>query len=264
MRVTKVSCDKILKPCTLLTFNYQLDPYLGCEHICSYCYGLNQAKTSWAEEILIYDDLVERLSDQLSGLEPQTIYIGMNSDPYQQSEKKYYQTRSVLELLAERGFSVSILTKSGLVVRDIELFKLMPSPSVGISLAFADEDTRKRFEKKAPPNQERLAALQKIKAAGIRTYTLICPVMPYISDLEILADMAAPYSEEIWVYSLQMNSAADQNWKNLSAVLKQYYPELVAGYEETAFSGDHAYWHGLKSEVKKIRKNQRVTIIDKI
>lgn len=264
MQVTKISFGKILKPCTLLTFNYQLDPYLGCEHLCSYCYGLNEAKTSWAEEILIYDDLFERLSDQLSGVEPQTIYIGMNSDPYQQSEKKHYQTRTVLELLAERGFSASVLTKSGLVVRDIELFKMMPAPSVGISLAFADEDTRKRFEKKAPSNHERVAALQKMKEAGISTYTLICPVMPYITDLEIMIDMVAPYTEEIWIYSLQMNSAADQNWKNLSAVLKQYYPELTAGYKEIAFSSRHVYWQGVKSEVEKIRKKQPTTIIDKI
>ena len=135
------------------------------------------------------------MAREISSIKPQTIYFGMNTDPYQPSEITFKQTRKALELLAERNFSASILTKSGLVTRDIDL--LTKIDSVGFSIAFQDEDVRKLFERRAPPNRERMDALKKIKEAGIETYTLICPVMPFITDVESLIDLVAPYSDTI-------------------------------------------------------------------
>lgn len=264
MRVIKCSHSKILVSCNLLNFNYQIDPYIGCEHLCSYCYGLNEAKTNWGKEILIYEDLIEQLSNELTRLEPQIIYLGMNCDPYQQLEKEYCQTRKILELFSERGFSASILTKSGLVVRDIDLLKVMPGSSVGTSITFSDENTRKRFEKKAPSNNERIKALKKMKKAGIKTYTLICPVMPFITDIKAMINLVAPYSDDIWIYRLQIGSANDQNWMNLRSILIQYYPELTERYKEIVFSEDHLYWDDVKSKIAKIKQKHQINIVVEI
>jgi DNA repair photolyase len=85
-----------------------------------------------------------------------------NSDRYQSCERIERQTRRVLELLAQSGFSACILTKSGLVARDADLLAAMPGSSAGISLAFQDEQVRQLLESAAPPNDVRIGALQAL------------------------------------------------------------------------------------------------------
>ncbi len=247
MEISSLVRNSILEPCSLKGFTNQLDPYIGCEHLCCYCYALNKAETDWENKVCIHTNLSERLPGELSGLEPQVVYLGMNSDPYQQAEAALYQTRTALRLLAAQGFSASVLTKSGLITRDISLFKNMLSPAAGISVAFTDEMARKRFEKNAPSTTDRIKALGKMKEAGIKTYTLICPVIPYITDVEALLSLVAPYSDEIWVYKLKINAVTDPNWQQLRSVLDLHYPDLLSEIKEIAFSPNHDYW----GEVRK-------------
>lgn len=260
MKVTKSLKSRVLEPCTILNYKHQLDPYKGCEHLCCYCYGLNRAETNWEEELLIHENLPAQLETELALIEPQTIYIGMNSDPYQQSEIIHCQTRKALEALAKKGFSVSILTKSSLIIRDIDLFNKMPSPSAGISVAFTDETVRKRFEKNAPPTATRIRALKILKEAGIRTYTLICPILPHITNIKALIEQVEPYSIEIWAYSLKIDSANDPNWIKLKGVLEQHYPDLTETYKEIVFAANHDYWHEIRSALEQSKKNSLAKI----
>ena len=264
MKVRKCSPRKILNPCSLEAHNYQVDPYIGCEHFCRYCYAMNKAETDWEKEILIHEDIIGQLTQEMNSLEPQSIYIGMNSDPYQPSERTYKQTRKVLELLAERGFSVCILTKSGLVMRDIDLLRKMPGSSVGVSIAFQEERTRQIFEKNAPSNRIRIEALKKLKNSGISTYTLICPVMPFITDIESVIEQVASYSDTIWVYRLNIESEKDKNWLNIKSILDQHFSELTEQYQKIAFSRDHPYWKEIRQKLKEIQKkkclNMRINV----
>lgn len=259
MKIRTCSHRKILNPCSLDMYKYQVDPYIGCEHLCYYCYALNDAETDWRKEILIHED-INQLSEEISLIEPQIIYMGMNSDPYQPCESSLKQTRKVLELFVERGFSASILTKSGLVTRDSDLFTRMPDSSVGISIAFQNDEIRRIFESKAPPNKERIEALKKLNSAGIETYTLICPVMPFITDVEYLIELVAPYSDTIWVYGLHMNSENAPNWQNVKSILDQYFPNMKEKYRKIAFSRDHPYWTGIRQNLEKIRLSKDVNL----
>ena len=260
MKVCNCIHRKILNPCSLEAHNYQVDPYIGCEHFCHYCYALNKAETDWGKEILIHDNFVERLTEEISSLDFEDIYMGMNSDPYQASERTFKQTRKALELFAKRGFSVSILTKSGLVTRDIDLFAKMSGSSVGVSLAFQEEQTRQLFEKNASSNKERIEALKKLKSAGIPTYTLICPVMPFITDVESLIELVAPYSDKVWIYRLEMESTEDQNWQNVESILNQNFPELTEKYRKIAFSGDHPYWRQLRQKLEELQSTKYLNL----
>jgi DNA repair photolyase len=260
MKVHKCSSRQILQPCSLEMFGYQVDPYIGCEHHCHYCYTLNNAEIDPTKEILMHQDIVGQLNQELSKLEPQTIYLGMNTDPYQPSERTYQQTRQVLELLAQQGFSVCILTKSDLIVRDIDLLTSMSGSSAGISIAFQDENARRLFELKAPPNKERIKALKKLKDAGIETYTLITPVMPFISDVELLIEMVVPYADTIWLYGLSMEAEEDRNWQNVQRILDCHFPELTQKYKQIAFSVDHLYWVDLRQKLKKIQKQRQLNL----
>lgn len=260
MKISKCFHSNILIPCSLEMFNFHVDPYIGCEHHCQYCYALNNAETDWEKEIMIHEELIERLSQELSKLEPQTIYIGMDTDPYQPSERTSKQTRKILELLADRDFSVCILTKSGMVTRDIDLLVKMPGSSVGISIAFQDEQTRQLFEKNAPPNKERLGPLKELKNAGIETYSMICPVMPFITNVESLIEYVAPYSDTIWIYRLQMDSEEATNWRNVQSILNLHFPELTEQYRNIAFTKDHPYWAGIRRDLERIQSKKHLNL----
>ena len=253
MRVHLCSRQPILRPCSLEGHAYQLDPYIGCEHQCCYCYALNGAETDWAEEILAYEDFASQLSRELSALEPQSVYVGWNTDPYQPSEKIYRQTRQALELLAQQGFSVCILTKSELVTRDVDLLARMPVSSAGVSIAFQNEEVRRLFEANAAPNEQRVEALKALKDAGVKTYALICPVMPFITDVSSLVEMVAPYADTIWVYGVSMEAEKDRNWRNLRRILDRHFPEMTERYRRIAFAADHPYWVELRRNVEKFQ-----------
>ena len=125
MKVSTFSNRPVLAPCNLERMDYQVDPYVGCGHCCTYCYALNDAETDWTREILIYDDITRRLRNELEHIPPQRIYLSYYTDPYQPIEADYRQTRNVLKIFLENGFSASILTKSDLVVRDMDLLQQM-------------------------------------------------------------------------------------------------------------------------------------------
>ena len=145
LKVSVCTNGPILSPCGLKDLDYQVDPYVGCEHYCYYCYVLAQAETDWSKEILIHNDIVDQLSEDIDKVSPQTIYMGYHTDPYQPREVEYRQTRKVLELFLKNGFSASILTKSDLVIRDIDILKEMNDAAVSVSAAFNDNSTRRLF-----------------------------------------------------------------------------------------------------------------------
>lgn len=260
MKVKPCSNRRLLKPCVLEGHTYQLDTYIGCEHRCSYCYALNEAETDWAEEILIHPNLGDRLDHELSELEPQSIYIGWNCDPYQPAEKSQQQTRQALELLGKRGFSVCILTKSDLVTRDIDLLASMQSSSAGVSIAFQDEQVRGLFEPKAPENARRIEALKALKDSGIETYALICPVMPFITDVELLAERVAPYTDTIWVYALNMEAEGNRNWQNVRGILDRNFSGMSKRYRQIAFSGNHPYWTELRQNLESLKQEKYLNL----
>ena len=246
---------EIVASCSLPWYQYQVDPYIGCEHRCHYCYAQNDAETDWEREIKVHTALKPRLLQETAALEPQLIYMGMNSDPYQPAEAQLHQTRKVLEVLVEKEFSVCILTKSSLVTRDIDLFSEMPGTSVGVSIAFNDEYTRKRFEPKAPPNDERIEALKRLKDAGIETYVMICPVMPFLTDVQRVMERVAPYADTIWVYKLSMHSEKDKNWQKVYSILQRDFPEIAEQFQEIVFSDSHPYWDKIREDLVEICKD---------
>lgn len=255
-------CKKrpVLQPCTLPDRNYQVDPYIGCEHYCYYCYALNQAETDWRKEVLIHEDIASRLESELAGIAPQTIYMGWQTDPYQPCEAKYRQTRQVLELLLKKGFSASILTKSDLVLRDLDILQKMNAASISVSVAFNDNRTRRLFEANTMDTKKRIKALHQMKEAGVKTGALLCPVIPYISDAIQLIDMLAPCTDVIWIYGLSMLNRTDQNWQNIKDILERNFPDLRDPVETVVFSKDHPYWENLRYDLRGLQKDSQLNL----
>jgi len=258
MKISTCSNRPVLDKCTLKNRDYQVDLYVGREHYCYYCYALNQSETDWTKEILIYKDITGSLSGELEKISPQTIYMGWQTNPYQPCEAEYRQTRQVLELLLEKGFSVSILTKSDLILRDIDVLEKMDNASVSVSVAFNDNSIRQQFEANTIDTEDRITALRKLRKADIKTSALICPVIPYITDVTPLIDMLAPHTDVIWIYGLSIQERSDRNWQNVEGILNSHFPNLKERIEAAIFSKDHPYWIQLRQDLLKLQKDRQL------
>jgi len=260
MKISVCSERPILVPCGLESFDHQVDPYIGCEHYCRYCYVLDQAETEWTEKILVHADISDQLSGELEGVEPQKIYMGYFSDPYQPCEAEFLQTRTVLELLRERGFSASILTKSDLFVRDKDLLRKMAGSNVSVSVAFNDDGIRQLFEAGTIDTQRRIDALQELRETGIGTSALICPVIPYMTDVIPLIDALEPNTDAIWIYGLSVQEKSQRCWSNVQSVLSRHFPDLKENVEAAVLDADHPYWSDLRKKLQDINEKRRLDL----
>jgi DNA repair photolyase len=178
-------------------FDRSINPYRGCEHGCIYCFarpthaflGLSPgldfetklfAKTNAAEA------LIRELADPAYKVE--TIAIGTNTDPYQPIEKRYRIMRRILEVLSAANHPVGIVTKSALVLRDLDILASMAERGlvkVALSVTTLDAKLARAMEPRASTPSLRLDALQKLTAAGVPTSVMVAPVIPGLTDMEI-------------------------------------------------------------------------------
>ncbi|MEW5923667.1 MAG: radical SAM protein [Candidatus Zixiibacteriota bacterium] len=266
MSVEIITCPPghILQPGSLPDYKYEIGPYFGCEHNCRYCYGHDNPDINWSGEIQIHHDFTARLQGELASIDKQTIIIGQDSDPYQPIEKTLQHTRQALELLCINGFSACILTKSDLVIRDIDLLLAMPGSSVGFSFAFQTERSRIIFEDKAPSNRQRIEALKKLNEAGVKTFALISPVMPLITNIELQLSMLEKVVQSIWIYRLKISSPKAQSWLNIEEIINNHCPEIYLSFKKIAFAEKHQYWDNLTTRLEHIKAARNLNLITHI
>ncbi|HEV7203931.1 MAG TPA: radical SAM protein [Jatrophihabitans sp.] len=175
-------------------FRWTINVYRGCTHACAYCFarptheylGLNIGE-DFDRKIVVKLNAVQRVRAELA--DPrwggESVAMGTNTDPYQRAEAKYRLTRGVVEALTERANPFSILTKSPLVIRDLDLLAeaaRRTEVSVNFSVATLDERVWRATEPGSPHPRRRLDAMAKLAAAGVRTGALVAPVLPRLSD----------------------------------------------------------------------------------
>ena len=186
-------------------FDRSINPYRGCEHGCIYCFarpthaylGLSSG-LDFESKLTIKPDAPALLEKELAapGYEPRVIAIGTNTDPYQPIEREHRIMRGILEVLEKAGHPVGIVTKSALVVRDIDILARMAERNlvkVGVSVTTLDAKLARSMEPRASTPTKRLEALQKLTAAGVPTKVMIGPVIPALNDSEMerILDSAA-------------------------------------------------------------------------
>jgi len=188
-----------------IAFDRSINPYRGCEHGCSYCFARpthaylgHSAGMDFETEIYVKVNAAERLRRELSNprYTPKPIGIGTNTDPYQPTERKHKIMRGVLEVLLETQHPVTIVTKSALIVRDLDLLTQLAANklvSVGISVTSMDHKLSRLMEPRASSPAKRLEAIRLLSAAGVPTAVLAAPMVPAINDMELerILDAAA-------------------------------------------------------------------------
>jgi DNA repair photolyase len=164
-------------------YDYALNPYVGCQHSCAYCYAkfmkrFTGHREQWGEFVDIKVNAAELLVREIKKKRKGTVWISGVCDPYQYVEEKYMLTRRCLEILVEGSWPVTVQTKSPLVLRDIEILKRSAEIEVGFTITTADDEVRRIFEAGAPPIGKRIEALGILHAGGIRTFVMVAPLLP--------------------------------------------------------------------------------------
>jgi DNA repair photolyase len=188
-----------------ISFDRSINPYRGCEHGCIYCFarpthaylGLSPG-LDFESKLFAKPDAPKLLERELSaaGYVPRTIAIGTNTDPYQPIERQHQVMRHVLEVLERYGHPVGIVTKSALILRDLDILTRMAERDlvkVALSVTTLDPHLARVMEPRAPAPARRLDALGKLVAAGVPASVMVAPVIPALNDAEIerILDAAA-------------------------------------------------------------------------
>lgn len=188
-----------------ISFDRSINPYRGCEHGCVYCFarpthaylGLSPG-LDFESHLFVKPEAPKLLERELSAprYQPRTMAIGTNTDPYQPIERKFGIMRGILEVLERAGHPVGIVTKSALVLRDLDILARMAKRNlvkVALSVTTLDAKLARRLEPRAATPTLRLETLRQLSRAGVPTSVMVAPVIPAVNDAEIerILDAAA-------------------------------------------------------------------------
>ena len=178
-------------------FDRSINPYRGCEHGCIYCFA--RPSHAWLgyspgldfeTKIIAKPEAAQLLRKELArkAYKPEPIALGTNTDPYQPVERRLKITRGILEVLKETRHPFTIVTKSNLVLRDLDILAPMARENlvrVMISLTTLDRGLARVMEPRAPTPERRLEALRTLNAAGVPSGVLTAPIVPAVNDAEL-------------------------------------------------------------------------------
>jgi len=237
-----------------MPFRHTINAYRGCSHACVYCFARPTHRyldldsgDDFERKIVVKVNAVERLRAELRapGWTGETIAMGTNTDPYQPAEGRYRLTRGLIEVLSEARNPFSILTKSTMILRDIDLLvEAARRTTVGVNLSIGTLDERawRSSEPGTPPPRQRVETLRRLVDAGIECGVLVAPVLPGISD-------APEQLEEV------VTACLDAGASSISSILlhlrpgvrelflpwlQRERPDLVAAYE-TLYASPSGY-----------------------
>ena len=177
-----------------LSYDYTVNPYTGCLHGCVYCYAnfmrrfTGHLQDAWGSFVDVKVNLLDVLAKELPKRVGGSVWLSSVCDPYQSVEAKYKLTRGAVELISEYSeFSISILTKNALVLRDVDLLtRIRDRVDVGFTITTFNDQAQQIFEPCSSPVKDRIEAVRQLNQAGFETWVFIAPMLPYVteSDLE--------------------------------------------------------------------------------
>jgi DNA repair photolyase len=263
--VRETVCKTILNRSGLS--DYSLNCYTGCIHGCTYCYArfmqrFHPHDEPWGAFVDVKVNAVEALKRQLRRAEPGTVFISSACDGWQPVEAQWRLTRRCCELLLERGFQLHVLTKSALVLRDLDVFIGRPV-QIGVTLTTLDERLRELWEPAAASVEERLRVIEAARRAGIETGIMFGPLLPFLSDspaaIDALLQQAADLRiDRIWVDAINPRPRV---WPAVAALLRAKFPGLLGPYRKILFDEPSraAYIKELRSRVDNAARRKSLT-----
>lgn len=268
MDIQEIRAKSILSKSNLKTadYDYSINPYIGCRFGCVYCYASFMARyvgkqtSDWGEFVYAKINAPELLSKEIARIprkgKGKILWFSSVTDPYQGLETRYELTKKCLTVLKDYGFegNVGILTKSNLILRDIDLLSELPDTDIGFTITSTDDGISRYFEKMAPPVSVRLTALRAFHKRGFRTYAFLGPLLPHIladdRQLEkLFSAVADTGNKEIYVEYLNVSPYI---LKRLKMELKDIDAKHLAPYLYSKDKGKRDRWDvKVNSLVKK-------------
>lgn len=222
--ITEILCKSALTSSKLSGLTYSLNPYIGCQHACSYCYVpsvLHRNRADWGTVISAKINIPTLLMQELRKKSKGVVGISTATDAYQPAEQHYQLTRKCLELLARHRWSVDILTKSDLVIRDLDVLEKCTNVKIGFTIPTLCEEFRARVEPHAPPISRRFSALKECSDNGFSTYVFCGPLIKKMepSDMTKYVDAVVEAgAQELVVDTLHFKPGV---WESVNPVLSE-------------------------------------------
>ena len=246
--ISKREVKSIMTRSNLPVGDFSVNPYLGCLHACKYCYASFMKRFSkhdehWGEflDVKCWPEI--RNPQKYDG---KSLVISSVTDPYQPMEEEFERTKTLLEQLSGADVKLSILTKSDLILRDLDLLKTFPDVRVSFSINTLDEEFKKDMDD-AVSIKRRLKAMKTLYDNGIRTTCFISPIFPEITDVSSIINQTKDYCNLIWLENLNLRG----NYKAVILnYIKETFPDLAPLYHEIYIKKDRSYWEYLNEDLK--------------
>jgi len=260
--VREILAKSILTKSNIPGVDFCVNPYVGCAHACRYCYARFMKRFTghdepWGDFVDVKVNAVELLHKRLASMRTGEghVLVGSVTDPYQPLERSYELTRGVLRELAASPLDVTVLTKSDLVARDVDVLAECERCDVEFSITGVDEEVAAALEPGAASPARRIAALRKLHEAGVATRVFVSPVLPGLTDLRALFEAVRDYADGISAETLNV-SAAD--WGRLAAAFAEYLPGRFREFRRLARSP--AYWDDVEREFGELAREYDVPV----
>ncbi len=262
MNYKLINCDTVIKKITkkdsLFHGNFCVDPYQNCEFGCQYC------DSSFEKTIYVKANVIDILKKELQHISRGRIIIGSVHDPYQNAEKKYELTKTILETLIQYKLPCHILTKSPLILRDVDLLSQIDC-MVTVSMSSLNDQVVHIFEPEVPSPEERLQAVQTLRDHSIFTGIALIPLFPYIVESEIETIVKAARSVDAqYLLHKHLELKGDQE-RIFMDLIEAHYPHLLSNYGtlyENDFNPRKTYINTLNNSLSKCCKKYKIS--DKI
>lgn len=263
VKVREIFCRTVLSKSKLPGCDYVINPYVGCQHGCVWCYArfmksyTGHEHEEWGSFVDAKINTPEVLIKDIRRLKGKpTVFLSSVCDPYQPIEAKFRLTRKCLEILSQFQFPMSILSQSKLVTRDIDLFKKFKDLDVGMSFITMDEKATRIFQPMAALPKEKLSALKRLHDEGIKTYIHLGPILPHFTDFDEIFGAVHKHIDAAMGETLNTRG---ENWLNLIKVLSKHYPQLLPQFKKRQFS-DWNYFGQIGVDFEKAARKYKIKI----
>ncbi|MFA4998845.1 MAG: radical SAM protein [Candidatus Paceibacterota bacterium] len=248
MKIIKKDAKSIFTKTRLPGADFVINQYVGCEHDCKYCYAkfISRWKDygewgTWVEVKKNAPDLVK--GNYVKG----EVFMSSISDAYQPIEKELKLTRRILENLDKRT-RLSILTKSDLILRDMDLFKKFKEISIGLTINGFEGRVKKILEPNSPIHEQRLNALETLNKNRIDNYAFVSPIIPDLTDVKKIIKEIKGFTDYFWFEVLNLRGAGEK----FSNLLKKDFPNSYS------IMTDKRKFIAFVGELKEIIKSEEI------
>ena len=267
IKIQEIQCKSAIGKCGFPGGGWAINPYVGCSHGCVYCYArfikrFTGHTEEWGAFVDARVNIAEVLEKQMSSskYKGEQIYIGTVTDPYQPIERKYKLTRSVLKILLNYKNPVSILTKSDMVLNDLDLLKQFKEIDINFTITTLDEKWKKFVEPNSPTIKQRLRAMEKLTNEGITVFAMMGPYWPIFTDSEALFREFKRVGVSR-VFTESFNTIGG-NWTGVEKALKKHYPRFLSEMREILFDEDKFYefYNDAENKIKLLSKKYNIPV----